>query len=72
MRPLKYFNPFVNSILCVIFILSFSYKSFSQTIYLTKPVGTTAGQSSATATGGVSYTIPIEVLKGTNGMQPHN
>jgi len=70
MRPLKYFNPLVNSILCVIFILFFSFKSFSQTIDLTKPVGTTAGQSNATATGGVSYTIPIEVLKGTNGMQP--
>lgn len=70
MRITNYLNSFVNSILLVIFILFFSFKSFSQTIDLGKPVGTTTGQANATATGGVSYTIPIEILEGTNGMQP--
>jgi hypothetical protein len=69
MRTTKYFILFVNSILLIAFSF-FSFKSFSQTIDLTKPVGTTSGQANATATGGVSYTIPIEVLDGTNGMQP--
>lgn len=56
--------------LCLIFLATFRLDSFSQTIDLTRPVGTTAGQAGGTATGGVSYTIPIEVLKGTNGMEP--
>lgn len=59
-----------NYIFCLIFSLFFFSKGFSQTIDLGKPVGTTVGQVGATATGGVSYTIPINVLKGTNGMEP--
>jgi len=56
--------------LCLIFLATFRIESFSQTIDLTKPVGTTAGEANGTATGGVSYTIPIDVLRGTNGMEP--
>lgn len=55
---------------CIIFLITYSSESFSQTIDLSKPVGTTAGQVGATTTGGVSYVIPIEVMKGTNGMEP--
>ena len=58
---------------CCIFIIVFAlsgFKVFSQTIDVNKSVGTTAGQASGTATGGASYVIPIDVLKGTNGMEP--
>ncbi|MEJ7673311.1 MAG: hypothetical protein WKF59_11495 [Chitinophagaceae bacterium] len=33
-------------------------------------MGTTEGFTGASATGGVSYVIPIDALKGTNGMEP--
>ncbi|MEO8820899.1 MAG: FG-GAP-like repeat-containing protein [Ginsengibacter sp.] len=55
---------------CLLFFAILGTECFSQTIDLTKAVGTTPGQANATATGGVSYTIPIDVLKGTNGMEP--
>jgi hypothetical protein len=54
----------------LLFLIVSWNESFSQTIDLSKPVGTTSGQAGATATGGVSYIIPIDVLKGTNGMEP--
>ncbi|WP_162923747.1 FG-GAP-like repeat-containing protein [Arachidicoccus soli] len=44
---------------------------FSQaTIDLSKPVGTPKGGGGENGTGGVSYSIPIEVLPGVNGLQP--
>lgn len=43
----------------------------SQTIDKTKPVGTIEGLANSNGSGGTTYTIPIEVPFGTNGMQPN-
>ena len=69
MRINSLFLPKIYCFFCLIFSLSFS-DTFCQTIDLNKPVGTTVGHASGTGTGGVSYTIPIDILKGTNGMEP--
>ncbi|MBK6379295.1 MAG: hypothetical protein IPF72_05925 [Chitinophagaceae bacterium] len=44
--------------------------NFIKTIDFTKPVGEIAGSVSATASGGVTYSIPIFTCPGTNGIQP--
>ncbi len=48
----------------------YNSNNFSKTIDFSKPVGEIGGSVSATATGGVSFTIPIFTCPGTNGLQP--
>lgn len=43
----------------------------SQTIDKTKPVGTIDGAANSTASGGATYTIPIDIPVGSNGTQPN-
>lgn len=52
------------------FICIFPFLLKAQTIDLSKPVGTPVGSGSVSATGGSTYSVPINVLPGTNGMQP--
>ena len=49
----------------------YNSSNFVKTIDLTKPVGTIPGLTSTTATGGVSYTIPLDLPVGTNGIKPN-
>lgn len=44
--------------------------NFVKTIDFTKPVGEIAGSASATASGGITYSIPIFTSPGTNGVKP--
>lgn len=48
----------------------YSSNNFVKTIDFTKPVGTVEGSVSATASGGVSYSIPVFTPPGTNGQEP--
>ena len=56
--------------LIVLFMFSVNL-SDGQTIDLSKPVGSTKMVGGANSTGGVSYSIPINVLPGTKGLQPN-
>lgn len=48
----------------------YNSSNFIKTIDLSKPVGTIGGGSSTTASGGVTYSVPIYTPPGTNGLQP--
>jgi RHS repeat-associated protein len=48
----------------------YNSSNFVKTIDFTKPVGDIDGNVAATASGGVSYSIPIFTSPGTNGVQP--
>lgn len=63
------FMRLVSSLSVIIFLCLGSLHS--QTIDKTKPVGTIDGAANATGSGGGTYTIPIEIPPGTNGMQPN-
>src|SRR5882757_4343822 len=53
----------------VLFTLTFTSLS-AQTIDLSKPTGTPKGVGAQNGSGGVTYTIPIEVTPGINGLMP--
>ena len=44
--------------------------NFIKTIDFTKPIGEISGSASPSASGGVSYSVPIFTCPGTNGLQP--
>ncbi len=48
----------------------YTSSNFVKTIDFTKPIGEIDGSAAATASGGVSYSIPIFTSPGTNGVQP--
>lgn len=66
-------NRFIlNLITAVICLLVFNVELLAQkTIDLSKSVGVTPGAPGNTATGGATYTIPIAIPKGINGMEPN-
>lgn len=67
-----YLKNFIQFISCLFVSILLSVKDLrSQTIDKTKPVGSTSGSVNANGNGGATYTIPIEVPFGTNGIQPN-
>ncbi len=65
----KNFMQLINCFFAGIFLCLGSLHS--QTIDKTKPVGSIDGSANSTGSGGATYTIPIEVPPGSNGMQPN-
>ncbi len=75
---MKYFTSFLSAkkiiqfVSCLFLSILLCWgRLHSQTIDKTKPVGSVDGSANATASGGATYTIPIEIPFGTNGMQPN-